>query len=144
MNDFFKFDKKFWDDVELQIKGAIPETIKHVFKASGYENLLSLRDLTKDDLAAIENFVNINLAPWLKKLRKLDKNNEYAKINPFVFLPGHEKLIFKISADLRVKNEINCSNVNVPDKHSDLMSNRTLCDEPQNCPPKDVPEPEVS
>lgn len=64
--------------MEFLIKGDIPETLKHVLKASGYENFLSLPDMTKDDLAAIENFVNIDLAPWLKKMRESDKNNEYA------------------------------------------------------------------
>lgn len=99
MSDIYKYDIKFWEELELRLNGTIPAFIKHVLKASGYENFICLRELTKDDLCEIESYVSNNLKLWIRKLRKVDDDYVGFK-KTFEFLPGHKKLILKISEKL--------------------------------------------
>lgn len=101
MTDVFKYDVNFWEELELQLKCALPPIIKHIVRASGYENIICLRDVTKDDLDEIEKYVNKNLKAWLQKLRDLD--DDYVKLKTFKFLPGLRKIILKISEELKMK-----------------------------------------
>lgn len=137
MSNLFNFNDTFWGDIELRLKGDIPATIKHVLKASGYESLLSLRDLTNDDLDDIENYANKHLVTWLKKMRKVDEN--YANSKQFSFLPGHKKIIFKISEVLRTKTEIDGA---IGNSSLEGHSKPALCDEPKIC--SSMKKPNVS
>lgn len=126
MSDLFKYDVKFWEKLEVRFNGAIPAIIKHILRASGFENLLSLRDLTKDDMDEIDNFVNSDLKPWLKILRKSD--DDYAKLKVFKLLPGHRKIILKISGELRMhtENDIVTKSVSTSTQTTENASNVRL------------------
>lgn len=81
------------------MKGDIPEIVKHILRATGYENRLTLNSLTKDDFVEIESHINNNLKVWFRKLRKIDDN--YVNLKKFELLPGHKKIVLKISEDLQ-------------------------------------------
>lgn len=99
MSDLFKYNSDFWKELEVQIKGDIPEIVKHILRATGYENRLNLYNITKDDFVEIESYINKNLKVWFRKLQKIDDN--YANLKKFELLPGHKKIILKISEDLQ-------------------------------------------
>lgn len=95
----FEYDKTFWNELETRMGSNFPEVIKHVLRASGFENVLVLRDITEDDIAIIERFVNDNCAKWWKKYRKVEK--DYSASRDFCFLPGHKKILFEMAKFLR-------------------------------------------
>lgn len=74
----------FWSKLT---DGFVPEIIKSILNASGYDNILSLTDINEEEINVIEQFAYQNLKHLIEP--QFDSN-------PFKFLPGHRKLILAL------------------------------------------------
>lgn len=126
MSDLFKYDIDFWKELEVRMKGYIPEIVKHILRATGYENRLNLHNMAKDDFVEIERYINNNLKVWFRKLQKID--DDYANLKKFELLPGHRKIILKISENLQGPKTV----VDTANRPTLNESEAMPCDTPQN------------
>lgn len=77
----------FWKDYQKFLGKKIPNVIIDILIANGYDNSLSLCGMSMNEISSIEKFTD-------EKLRYLlDKSQQYSTTKPFVFLPGHKKLL---------------------------------------------------
>lgn len=113
-NDLFEndFNCQFWEEIEKEIEGKIPNMIKIVLSKSGYEHRFSLQNLTISDINDIEEHAKNQLKDKLKRWLKSDSNYEHLNSSEFTFLPGHRKLICIISQKLSVANEVKSASTN--------------------------------
>lgn len=63
---------------------SIPSTIVDILVANGYNDPISLSGINEQEIETIEQFVNDNLHTL---------SEQYSCLKPFVFLPGHKKLL---------------------------------------------------
>lgn len=78
---------EFWNHFQSFIKEKIPTSIIDILIASGYDDHISLSGMDEHEIKTMESFVNDNL---------LDLSEQYSSCKPFVFLPGHKKLLIGI------------------------------------------------
>lgn len=77
----------FWPSFHAYLCNSIPEVILNVLIAAGYDNALSISEFNEADIVTIESFTEENLRDVL------ETSKIYANVKPFVFLPGHKKLL---------------------------------------------------
>lgn len=66
---------------------SIPQIIVNILSAAGYDNAISIADITETDIDIIETYATENLQSVL------EESKTYVKVKPFAFLPGHKKLL---------------------------------------------------
>lgn len=76
---------EFWNDFQFVFGGNIPIVIITILKSAGYNSAISLEGMNEDEINVIEKFVQQN--------KHLVNSSEYCDTNPFVFLPGHKKIL---------------------------------------------------
>lgn len=80
----------FWNSFNSFLGGNIPNIIVKILEASGYENTTSLIGMNDKEIIEIQNFVRKNLRSLV------EKSPQYSTYSPFIFLPGHKKLLLII------------------------------------------------
>lgn len=90
-----------WAEIQNIIEEEVPLAIQQVLIASGFDNFLSLRQITQDDVTQIEEFCDGQMFP---------NDRIYSKQLKFKLIPGHRKFIFEMS------NKINMVKENLPKK----------------------------
>lgn len=87
-------NRKLWLDFEKYTGSKLPQDIKNILTACGYDSELAITGLRKEDLETIEREVNENkiILENCKKLGKTHKNNHNSN-ERFVLKPGHKSLI---------------------------------------------------
>lgn len=71
----------------------MPIDIKHILNETGYDNEVSLSDISEKNIEEIEIYVNKN--------RQLLENTIYKNIVPFEFRPGHRSLILNLPKNVQ-------------------------------------------
>lgn len=74
--------------LEQHIGYAIPELIKKVLKAAGFDSITTLQLLTEESIKDIENFVNEN---------SIEESSKQ-----FKFLPGHRALLLNLAKKVQM------------------------------------------
>lgn len=89
----------FWDEFEDQCAKAglvskVPICMKQILTACGYNNAWAFKEITDARIQELETFVQ-------SQHRKLaDSFDEYKKIDPLKFLPGHRTMIKGVQTEI--------------------------------------------
>lgn len=95
----------FWSNLENEIHQTVPEIIKHILAATGFETSISLQNITSADILNIERFIDKCKPQWMQKYTKL--YGSQSKKLAFKLLPGHSKILFEISEHYKRKATAN-------------------------------------
>lgn len=96
-----------FDNIEESLGIHLPLYLKNILKYSGYDNRLSLANITEADIRDIEAFARSSLMIHLKDKKVKNYEDFYHifsdNIENFMILPGHQKLIMAIGTMLAEK-----------------------------------------
>lgn len=83
---------KFWIDFVKYVgfDHSIPDDIIKILNFCGYDNLISLSQIDLEEIKEIERFINNGNLFILS-------DTKYVDLNPFLFSPGHQKLLKKLA-----------------------------------------------
>lgn len=93
-----------WQSIEKYLNQNIPQCIKEILSASGFNSEITIEDLKEQDLKMIEAFVNKNLRSTVQSLTCC-QSQIYQSQKEFEFVPGHRKFILHLATQLRLKRE---------------------------------------
>lgn len=79
-----------WEEFNRSLCCNLPDIVVNILNECGYENELSLQQITVEHLKEIENYVQLNLRVLLNGTIYEKQNGE------FKFLPGHRVLILNL------------------------------------------------
>lgn len=82
---------KFWGKYQGFLGASIPEILVKILISAGFDNALSIADLSDSDINIIQNHAQQNL----KEL--ISQSTVYRNTEQFVFLPGHKKTLISLS-----------------------------------------------
>lgn len=108
---------EFWKKFQEFVGQSIPNEIVQILIVCGYDNAISVSELSEEEITIIERYVNqaSNAKPILENTK------QYASLEPFVFLPGHKKLIIVLAKKAKAFEAKNIMN-----KASDITSSSTF------------------
>lgn len=98
---------KFWEFMEAKCGCNVPKHLQNILALNGYENALSIKTLTSNDLKDLQEYARKDMAKRIPK----DANMEdyygcfVASPESFVFLPGYIRLIMEIVSIINLKSE---------------------------------------
>ncbi|KAG4077014.1 hypothetical protein HA402_016001 [Bradysia odoriphaga] len=97
----------FWNLVEAQVRCTIPTYVKNLLRLRGYDNALSVKTLTDEDLKSLETFARTKM--WMYIPPDANDKDYYHmfSIEPesFEILPGHVKMLKEIAKQVDVINQ---------------------------------------
>lgn len=79
---------ELWNNFQSFVKISIPTIIIEILIASGYNDPFLLSGMTEKEIKSIEIFVSDNSHTLCER---------YSNLKPFVFLPGHKKLLMGLA-----------------------------------------------
>lgn len=84
-----------WEAFENFIGEEIPRCIKVAFILCGYDTILSICEIQREDVSAIEAHLNTNRNEQIEKMA-CNHSDYYTKRSEFCFLPGHRTFILAL------------------------------------------------
>lgn len=90
-----EYSVTFWNKLENEMHQTLPEVVKIILAATGFESEICLQNVTSGDILNIENYIDRNKIQWMQKYAKLF--GSHSKKSKFKLLPGHSKIISEIS-----------------------------------------------
>lgn len=104
--DFQENNRDMWNSFEEYLDEEIPDYIKQILSACGYDNEISIQNLKEIDLDLIEEFVN---RPMMMQnvIDSLSccKSEIYKTQKKFQILPGHRTIILNLSLKMHSKRK---------------------------------------
>lgn len=88
---------EFWPKFQTYVGKCIPCEIIQILIQNGYDNTLAMREITDDEISIIERAVGKKYEPVLETSRYY---SEWNSSEPFMFLPGHRKLIKELGKEV--------------------------------------------
>lgn len=92
-----------WTSLEEFLREEIPECIKRILSACGYDNEISIQNLK--DLDSIETYLNKPMMRGTIDSLSCCKSEIYKAQEKFQLLPGHRMYILNISLKMQLKQE---------------------------------------
>ncbi|XP_037035914.1 maternal protein tudor-like isoform X2 [Bradysia coprophila] len=94
----------FWNQVEAQVRCTIPTYVKNLLRLRGYDNALSVKALTDEDLKSLETFARTKM--WMYIPPGANDKDYYHMFSSdpesFEILPGHVKMLKEIAKQVDV------------------------------------------
>lgn len=96
----------FWSNLEKIVGECIPKCIQETLTACGYSSLLSLKSISKECIALIDEHVNLNCRDLVQNLTCCHAE-DYKNQHTFQLLPGHRQFILEMAKTIgqHYKNE---------------------------------------
>lgn len=96
----------FWPKLEKILGESIPKCIQETLTACGYSNLLSLKNISAESIAQINDHVNVYCRDLIQNF-SCSHAEFYKKQHTFQLLPGHRQLIIAMgkAIDQHHKND---------------------------------------
>lgn len=110
----------FWSKVEEIVGESVPMCVKQILSSCGYNNILSLQNISIETVNRIEKHVNEHSRDIAKDFDCCHKEF-YKKQTVFKFLPGHFDLLIEFSRELAKHNIANESKVDRNCESLDLI-----------------------
>lgn len=97
-----------WSDIETFVGYKVPMFLKLILWESGYDCMISIKEITNDKIIKLEDFIqkkrNKILYKILSDLEKLNKSddslNAYKEQQLFQFLPGHRNILLSLRGNI--------------------------------------------
>ncbi|XP_037035919.1 maternal protein tudor-like [Bradysia coprophila] len=94
----------FWNLVEAQVRCTIPTYVKNLLRLRGFDNALSVKALTDEDLKSLETFARTKM--WMYIPPGANDKDYYHMFSSdpesFEILPGHVKMLKEIAKQVDV------------------------------------------
>lgn len=100
--------ERFWNVIEMKMGCNVPKHIQNILALNGYENAVSIKTLTPQDITELEVFARSGMESQIPEhANKLDYYGSYAtKPKEFIFLPGYKRLIIEIISFIKEKTTL--------------------------------------
>ncbi|KAJ6642670.1 hypothetical protein Bhyg_07623 [Pseudolycoriella hygida] len=89
---------KFWNVIEVKMGCNVPKHIQNILALNGYENAVSIKTITSEDMRSIQIFAQTTMKDRIPEDSNLEDYYGSFGLTPdkFAFLPGYIKLIEEI------------------------------------------------
>lgn len=89
-----------WKQLECFVGHSVPNNVKVLLQKSGYDSLLSVKQIDEQKICAINNFMKNFIKTNRETLQAIDKKDEttfiYETQNEFEILPGHRTVLLAL------------------------------------------------
>lgn len=113
-------ENSFWSKIESFMDEKLPPCVKKILSETGYDNSVSLADMQPIEINYIEESLNKEFHFIIENL-ECCHSTTYKNQQTFRFLPGHRKLILRLSNVLLEMNELESVASNCP-KNSNYLN----------------------
>ncbi|KAG4076937.1 hypothetical protein HA402_015924 [Bradysia odoriphaga] len=123
----------FWNLVEAQVRFTIPTYVKNLLRLRGYDNALSVKTLTDEDLKSLETFARTKM--WMYIPPGANDKDYYhifsSDPESFEILPGHVKMLKEIAKQVDVITQDSATSVHTVSRTSSVLNNSSQGDDNQ-------------